>query len=92
MAPVGSTAPSVGLLGLEVAAPAVLDYNALLIGNKSILNELNRFAHDLHAYFVAGVRVGNNPADGKIVSIRKAQTLTLVWECKKLPATTTPRS
>ena len=70
----------------------MLDYNAMLIGTKSILNELNRFAHDLHAYFVTGVRVGNNPADGKIVSIRKAQTLTLVWECKKLPATTTPRS
>ena len=54
-----------------MAASSVLDYNALLIGIKSILNELNRFAHDLHAYFVTGVRVGNNPADGKIVSIRK---------------------
>ena len=54
-----------------MSASAVLDYNAMLIGTKSILNELNRFAHDLHAYFVTGVRVGNNPADGKIVSIRK---------------------
>jgi len=60
-------------LGLAVAIPAVLGYNALVRGNKSILTKLNRFAHDLHAYFVTGARVGNNPADGKIVSIMKAQ-------------------
>lgn len=44
-------------LGLAVAIPAVLGYNALVRGNKSILNKLNRFAHDLHAYLVAGARV-----------------------------------
>ena len=59
-------------LGLAVAIPAVLGYNALVRGNKSILTKLNRFAHDLHAYFVTGARVGNNPADGKIVAIKKA--------------------
>ena len=46
-------------LGLAVAIPAVLGYNALLRGNKFILTKLNRFAHDLHAYFVTGARVGN---------------------------------
>ena len=46
-------------LGLAVAIPAVLGYNALVRGNKSILTKLNRFAHDLHAYFVTGARVGN---------------------------------
>jgi biopolymer transport protein ExbB len=46
-------------LGLAVAIPAVLGYNALLRGNKSVLTKLNRFAHDLHAYFVTGARVGN---------------------------------
>jgi biopolymer transport protein ExbB len=44
-------------LGLAVAIPAVLGYNALVRGNKAILAQLNRFAHDLHAYFVSGARV-----------------------------------
>jgi biopolymer transport protein ExbB len=44
-------------LGLAVAIPAVLGYNALVRGNKSILTKLHRFAHDLHAYFVTGARV-----------------------------------
>lgn len=46
-------------LGLAVAIPAVLGYNALVRGNKSILTKLNRFAHDLHAYFVTGARVSS---------------------------------
>jgi biopolymer transport protein ExbB len=45
-------------LGLVVAIPAVLGFNALVRGNKSLLHKLNRFAHDLHAYFVTGARVG----------------------------------
>lgn len=44
-------------LGLVVAIPAVLGYNALVRGNKGVLHQLNRFAHDLHAYFVTGARV-----------------------------------
>ncbi len=44
-------------LGLAVAIPAVLGYNALVRGNKYILTKLNSFAHDLHAYFVTGARV-----------------------------------
>ena len=46
-------------LGLAVAIPAVLGYNALVRGNKGVLLKLNRFAHDLHAYFVTGARVKN---------------------------------
>ena len=46
-------------LGLAVAIPAVLGYNALVRGNKSILGRLNRFAHDLHAYYVTGSRVAS---------------------------------
>ena len=57
-------------LGLAVAIPAVLGYNALVRGNKSILTKLNRFAHDLHAYFVTGARVTSG--DGKVVAIKKA--------------------
>ena len=48
-------------LGLAVAIPAVLGYNALVRGNKSVLGKLNRFAHDLHAYFVTGARVTGTP-------------------------------
>lgn len=44
-------------LGLAVAIPAVLGYNALVRGNKNVLGKLSRFAHDLHAYFVTGARV-----------------------------------
>jgi biopolymer transport protein ExbB len=44
--------------GLIVAIPAVLAYNALVRGNKAVLTDLDRFAHDLHAYFVTGARLG----------------------------------
>lgn len=43
--------------GLAVAIPAVLGYNALVRGNAFIVGKLNRFAYDLHAYFVTGTRV-----------------------------------
>jgi biopolymer transport protein ExbB len=49
-------------LGLAVAIPAVLGYNALVRGNKGVINKLNRFAHDLHAYFVTGAVVGKKRA------------------------------
>ena len=57
-------------LGLAVAIPAVLGYNALVRGNKSILGKLNRFGHDLHSYFVTGARVS---ADGakNVVAMKK---------------------
>jgi biopolymer transport protein ExbB len=47
-------------LGLAVAIPAVLGYNALLRGNKSTLAKLNCFAYDLHAYFVTGARISSS--------------------------------
>ena len=58
-------------LGLLVAIPAVLGYNALVRGNKAILHRLNRFAHDLHAYFVTGARVTSG-ADAKVLPMKKA--------------------
>ncbi len=58
-------------LGLAVAIPAVLGYNALVRGNKSVLIKLNRFAHDLHAYFVTGSRVSASGA-AKVVPMRQA--------------------
>ena len=60
-------------LGLAVAIPAVLGYNALVRGNKSILSKLNRFAHDLHAYFLTGARVNNSHSnDSKVIAMKKA--------------------
>ena len=58
-------------LGLLVAIPAVLGYNALVRGNKGISHQLNRFAHDLHAYFVTGARVTAG-GDGKVLPMKKA--------------------
>jgi biopolymer transport protein ExbB len=58
-------------LGLAVAIPAVLGYNALVRGNKGVLTKLNRFAHDLHAYFLTGARVGPPQADAKVVPMKR---------------------
>ena len=59
-------------LGLAVAIPAVLGYNALVRGNKSVLSSLNSFAHDLHAYFVTGARVTvQGDAAAKVLPIKK---------------------
>ena len=57
-------------LGLAVAIPAVLGYNALVRGNKSVLGKLNRFAHDLHAYFVTGSRVAS-VGQNNVVPLKK---------------------
>jgi biopolymer transport protein ExbB len=46
-------------LGLVVAIPAVLAYNAFTRVNRVTLAELDAFAHDLHAYLTTGSRVGN---------------------------------
>jgi biopolymer transport protein ExbB len=56
--------------GLFVAIPAVLGYNTLVRSNKVLLAQLHRFAHELHAWFVAGARVAaRSPAGGAIVPL-----------------------
>lgn len=50
-------------LGLAVAIPAVLGYNAINRSNKGIISKLNGFARDLHAYLITGSRVGKNAAN-----------------------------
>jgi len=61
-------------MGLAVAIPAVLGYNALVRGNKGVLQKLNRFAHDMHAYFVTGARVtaADTVASSNVLPIKKA--------------------
>ena len=63
-------------MGLAVAIPAVLGYNALLRGNKGVLHKLNRFGHDLHALFVTGARVtqGGQSA-GNVPSVAPAPSV-----------------
>jgi biopolymer transport protein ExbB len=45
-------------LGLAVAIPAVLAYNAFTRVNRITLAELDAFAHDLHAFLTTGARIG----------------------------------
>jgi len=46
-------------LGLAVAIPAVLSFNAINRANKLLLADLNRFGNDLLAYFVTGARINS---------------------------------
>ncbi|MCU0764115.1 MAG: MotA/TolQ/ExbB proton channel family protein [Hydrogenophaga sp.] len=55
--------------GLFVAIPAVLGYNALTRNNKGLVNKLNRFARQLHAYFLTGSPVAKG--DGKVVRMKR---------------------
>jgi biopolymer transport protein ExbB len=62
-APVGETLIMTAL-GLAVAIPAVVGYNALVRGNKFIVARMNRFSHDLHAYYITGARVSGGVQHG----------------------------
>ena len=44
-------------LGLAVAIPAVLAYNAFTRANRMVLGQLDGFAHDLHATLTTGSRL-----------------------------------
>jgi biopolymer transport protein ExbB len=60
--------------GLAVAIPAVLAYNALNRGNKGIISKLNRFAFQLHAYFLTGAApksAQQRAAAAQVTAIRK---------------------
>jgi biopolymer transport protein ExbB len=62
-------------IGLAVAVPAVLGYNYLLRRNKVVIEKVNYFAHDLHAYLLSGSRVGSSttprPTGGSSTSIKR---------------------
>lgn len=57
-------------LGLFVAIPATLAYNAFTRSNKRIVSKLNRFSHGLHAYFVTGARLRSNRRSELKVDVR----------------------
>jgi biopolymer transport protein ExbB len=60
--------------GLAVAIPAVLGYNALARSNRSVLNKLHRFAHQLHAYFITGSPVQSQHNGNSSVSRLEKRT------------------
>jgi biopolymer transport protein ExbB len=45
-------------IGLAVAVPAVLGYNILLRRNKSVVERVSHFTHELHAYLISGAKMG----------------------------------
>ena len=45
-------------IGLAVAVPAVLGFNALTRGNKNLIERVNYFSHDVQAALLAGSRPG----------------------------------
>jgi biopolymer transport protein ExbB len=49
-------------IGLAVAVPAVLGFNALTRGNKSLIERVGYFSHDVQAALVAGARPGAGAA------------------------------
>ncbi|HET9159007.1 MAG TPA: MotA/TolQ/ExbB proton channel family protein [Caulobacteraceae bacterium] len=49
-------------IGLFVAIPAVLAYNAFVRSNRNTYAKFDTFAHDLHDFFATGSRVGDAPA------------------------------
>lgn len=61
--PVGEALVMTGL-GLAVAIPAVIGYNALTRGNRVLLSRLEAFAHELHTFVSTGqpLSAGAEPA------------------------------
>ncbi|MDP1605284.1 MAG: MotA/TolQ/ExbB proton channel family protein [Rhodocyclaceae bacterium] len=60
-------------LGLAVAIPAAIAYNAFARANRNTLAELNSFAHDLFTFFATGCKTapqGTNGADVAATSER----------------------
>ncbi len=53
--PVGEALVMTGI-GIAVAVPALLGYNAFTRVNRNLLAQLDGFAHDLHAYLTVGGR------------------------------------
>jgi biopolymer transport protein ExbB len=63
-------------LGLAVAVPAVLAYNWLQRRNKAIVEELAKFANDLHGYMMSGGTVRPQPAARAAAGGATARTTT----------------
>jgi biopolymer transport protein ExbB len=69
--PVGEALIMTGL-GLAVAIPAVLAYNAFVRGNRVLLSRLDAYAHDLFAFLTTGQQIAL--PDGKVRHLPRAVT------------------
>ena len=61
----GLSGTGAAALGLAVAIPALLGYNALLRINRYFSAELNRFARQLYGWFLTGLPAGSGMRDDK---------------------------
>jgi len=61
-------------LGLAVAIPAVLAYNAITRSNRLLLSRLDSFAHDLFAFLTTGAHL-SEPRN--VVTLKPATTSSL---------------
>jgi biopolymer transport protein ExbB len=59
-------------IGLAVAVPAVLGYNILLRRNKSVQERVSHFTHELHAYLIAGAKMGLGMDRGSAPAVKPA--------------------
>src|SRR3954463_5538476 len=59
-------------IGLVVAVPAVMQYNWLMRRNKSISEEMSRFANNLHGYLISGGSVRPQVAAPRAAAARPA--------------------
>ncbi len=57
-------------LGLAVAIPAAIAYNAFARANRNMLAELDSFAHDVFTFLATGFKTAPQPADVKETSER----------------------
>jgi biopolymer transport protein ExbB len=59
-------------IGLVVAVPAVMQYNWLMRRNKSIGEEMSRFANHIHGYLISGGTVRPSVAAPRAAAARPA--------------------
>lgn len=57
-------------LGLVVAIPAVLAYNALVRANRGVLTRLRRFAHELHAFYLTGTPLDRHGQIDNVLTLK----------------------
>lgn len=70
--PVGEALIMTGL-GLAVAIPAVLGYNAFVRSNRVLLGRLDAFAHDLFAFLTTGQQAMTGGKNGNISTLRTSE-------------------
>jgi biopolymer transport protein ExbB len=69
--PVGEALIMTGL-GLAVAIPAVVGYNALVRSNRVVLSRLDAFAYELHTFVAMGQPLASDDAGDKVRTLRPA--------------------